>query len=72
MTQQKIVGKVKKEYTPPSDPGWSKQWSLVSFTNCDWISSYAIPSGDFVKIDLLEGYLFHHFMCILCTSKYER
>jgi furin len=28
VTQQKIVGKVKKEYTPPSDPGWSKQWSL--------------------------------------------
>ena len=33
MTQQKIVGKVKKEYTPPSDPGWSKQWSLVSLSD---------------------------------------
>ena len=32
MTQQKIVGKVKKEYTPPSDPGWSRQWCLVSLS----------------------------------------
>ena len=30
MKQQVIQSRVKKEYSPPYDPGWKKQWSLVS------------------------------------------
>ena len=31
--------KVKKDYTSPSDPGWSRQWSLVSM--CSILCTHA-------------------------------
>ena len=34
MEQQKIRKLSKKEYTPPTDPLWHDQWSLVSHGNC--------------------------------------
>ena len=70
MVQQKIVGKAKKEYTPPSDPGWSRQWSLVSpllVTYCMTLS-YFVSYETYTKGLVMKYYpqknLIHENTCV--------
>ena len=41
--QQRIVERVKKEYTPPTDPDWRRQWSLVCYVCVARIGTQSTP-----------------------------
>ena len=50
--QQTIRKMAKKGYAPPTDPGWSQQWSLVNI-HCDYNSTSVVDCTLFMHVAVI-------------------